>query len=47
MTPEEALQILADATEPGMSGKITRSGYALIEEALKTIKNAISKKEQE
>lgn len=39
MKPEEALNILQEATEPKNVGKITRLGYAQIEEALSVIRS--------
>jgi hypothetical protein len=37
MTPEQALQILREATEPAVAGKITRAGYVTIDMALQVI----------
>ena len=43
MTPEQALQILSDATDPAAAyGKLSRSGFAAVEEAIKAIGKFIS-----
>lgn len=34
MTPEQALELLGQATQPQLAGQITRQGYAQIEQAL-------------
>lgn len=34
MTPKQALQVLAQATEPQMIGQITRDGFVQINQAL-------------
>lgn len=34
MTPQEALDLLSNATEPQMAGKISREGFAKLQEAL-------------
>jgi len=34
MTPDQAIQILAQATQPQMIGQITREGYVQIQHAL-------------
>ena len=41
MKPEQALQILEEATQPASVGKISRAGYALIEQALVVIKQLV------
>ena len=42
MTPAQALQILSDATEPSTQGKISRSGYIAIQQALEVIAKLIT-----
>jgi hypothetical protein len=37
MTPEQALQIVSDALQPNMAGKVTRVGYVAIEEAIQAL----------
>lgn len=37
MTPQQALQILDEATAPVNAGKITRGGYVQIEAALRVL----------
>jgi hypothetical protein len=44
MTPEQALQILSDALQPSMQGRITRGGYVAIEEAIKVLAEFIQPK---
>jgi hypothetical protein len=44
MTPEQALQILSDALQPSMQGRITRSGYVAIEEALRILAETMQPK---
>lgn len=46
MTPDQAIQILSDALQPAMSGRITRQGYITIEQALATLAEAIKPKPQ-
>jgi hypothetical protein len=42
MTSEQALQVLSDATDPAAAyGKLSRSGFAAVEEALKVIAQLI------
>ena len=41
MTPQQALQILSDATEPATQGKISRQGYISIQQALEVIAKLI------
>ena len=41
MTPQQALQILSDALQPAMQGRITRAGYVAIEEAIKILAEAL------
>lgn len=41
MTPEQALSILSDALQPAMIGKISRSGYVAIEEAVRILSEAL------
>jgi hypothetical protein len=42
MTPEQALQVLSDATDPAAAyGKLSRSGFAAVEAALKVIAQLI------
>jgi hypothetical protein len=42
MTPEQALQVLSDATDPAAAyGKLSRSGFAAVETALKVIAQLI------
>jgi hypothetical protein len=45
MTPSQAIQILSDATEPSNIGKISRSGFCSIQQALETIAALIPKEE--
>lgn len=47
MTPTEALQILSDALQPAMQGRITRAGYITIEQALATLAESIKPKPQD
>jgi hypothetical protein len=42
MTPEQALQIVSDALQPNMAGKISRSGYVAIEQAISVLAQAIT-----
>jgi hypothetical protein len=44
MTKEQALQILAEATQPQNIAKITREGYAQIEQALQVIRKSFEDK---
>jgi hypothetical protein len=45
MTPEQALQVLSDATDPAAAyGKLSRSGFAAVELALKVIAQLIPTK---
>lgn len=44
MTPEQALQILSDALQPSMQGRITRAGYVAIEEAIKVLAEILQPK---
>jgi hypothetical protein len=44
MTPEQALQILSDALQPSMQGRITRAGYVAIEEAIKVLTEILQPK---
>jgi hypothetical protein len=44
MTPEQALQILSDALQPSMQGRITRAGYVAIEQAIKILTETIQSK---
>jgi hypothetical protein len=46
MTIKEAIEIVSQATEPMAYGKITRSGYVQIEEAIKTIQQNADKLER-
>lgn len=46
MTPQEALQLLADALEPRNIGSISRQGYVAIQNALETIAKAITNQAQ-
>lgn len=41
MTTAEALKILGEATQPHLAGKISRAGYAQIEQALQVIAAAL------
>lgn len=41
MTPDQALQILSDATEPSTQGKISRQGYIAIQQAIEVLSAAI------
>jgi len=42
MTPQQALQILSDATDPAAAyGKLSRSGFAAVEAALNVIAQLI------
>lgn len=42
MTPEQALQVLSDATDPAAAyGKLSRSGFAAVEQALKVLAQLI------
>jgi hypothetical protein len=47
MTPQEALQILSDATEPQNANAISRSGYVTIQQAIETLAKAIIPKPSE
>lgn len=42
MTPEQALQVVSDALQPAMQGRITRAGYVAIEQAIKILADAIT-----
>jgi hypothetical protein len=44
MTSEQALQILSDALQPSMQGRITRAGYVAIEEAIKVLAEILQPK---
>ena len=44
MTPQEALQIISDALQPSMQGRITRAGYVAIEEAIKVLAETLQPK---
>ena len=44
MNLEQALQILSDALQPSMQGRITRAGYIAIEEAIKVLAETIQPK---
>jgi hypothetical protein len=47
MTPQQALQILSDATDPAAAyGKLSRSGFAAVEAALKVIAQLIPTQEE-
>jgi len=41
MTPEQALQIVSDALQPAMQGRITRAGYVAIEDAIQVLTKAL------
>jgi hypothetical protein len=41
MTPEQALQILSDATEPSNIGKISRQGFIAIQTAIEVLAQVI------
>jgi hypothetical protein len=41
MTPEQALQIVSDALQPNMAGKVTRAGYVAIEEAIQILTKVV------
>lgn len=41
MKPEQALQVLEEATQPANVGRISRSGYVQIEQALYVLKQFI------
>lgn len=47
MTDEKALQILKEATEPQVQGRITRNGYAQIEAALAYLEARLAEKAKE
>lgn len=42
MNPEEALALVEQATEPQMAGKITREGFAKLQEAIATLRQTVS-----
>jgi hypothetical protein len=43
MTPEQALQILSDATDPAAAyGKLSRSGFTAVDQALSVIAKLIT-----
>jgi len=42
MTPQQALQILSDATEPANIGKISRQGFIAIQKAIEVLAKAIT-----
>jgi hypothetical protein len=42
MTPQQALKVLSDVTEPANAGKITRAGYVMIEQALVVLQDLIA-----
>lgn len=42
MTPEQALQLLSDATEPSTQGKISRQGYIAIQQAIEVLAKLIT-----
>jgi hypothetical protein len=47
MTPQQALQVLSDATDPAAAyGKLSRSGFAAVETALKVIAQLISTQDE-
>jgi len=46
MTPEQALQIVSDALQPSMAGKVTRGGYVAIEEAIQVLTKAVQSTEK-
>lgn len=46
MNANQALEIIKEATEPASAGRITRSGYAMIEKALAVIESAILRKDE-
>lgn len=41
MKPEQALQVLDEALQPANSGRISRNGYVLIEQALIVMKQLV------
>ncbi len=47
MTDTEAINILKEATEPQVQGRITRAGYALIEAALAHVEARLAEKAKE
>jgi hypothetical protein len=46
MTIEQAIDIISAATEPQAAGRITRHGYAQIEQAIAVIKASLAAKEE-
>jgi hypothetical protein len=46
LTPQQALQILSDATEPANIGKISRQGFIAIQKALETLAALLPKEEE-
>jgi len=42
MTNQEALNILARATEPELHGKLSRADYVIIQEALTTLQTLVA-----
>lgn len=42
MTPEQAIEILSNATQPQAAGRIDRDGYATIDRALAVLKEALT-----
>lgn len=47
LTPEQALQLISEALEPAAQGKISRSGYIAIQQAIETLAQAIKQPEPE
>lgn len=41
MKPEQALQVLSEATQPVSAGRLTRADYVVIEQALSALKQFI------
>jgi hypothetical protein len=41
MTPQAALEVLSQATEPQAAGKINREGYVVIQQAIQVLDDLI------
>lgn len=44
MTPQQALQVLRDATEPANITRISRAGYVAIDMALQVLQELVEQK---
>lgn len=45
MTPEQALEILSNATQPQAAGRLDRAAYCAVEQAILVLREAIKKEE--